>query len=215
MIIKLRPALSTLTLALTLAVFAAPGFVGALQSSQGMANDRGHDQDNRQYGRDGQYDRDDNIAAHLGSEDGWNDGRRDYQKQHSYRPTEGDNYRNATHGFMGGPGQTSYQAAYRQAYITAYREGYSRQSNSRYGQTNPYNHNGSLAAQMGSQDGLNDGRSDRQTGHSNRPTQGDNYKDATRGFRGGAGETAYKAAYRQAYLPAYQEGYTSRNSIRR
>ena len=68
---------------------------------------------------------------------------------------------------------------------------------------------------MGSQDGLNDGRQDRQTGHSNRPTQGDNYKNATRGFAGGAGQTAYKASYRQAYLPAYQQGYTEQPYGRR
>src|SRR5207253_1497374 len=71
-----------------------------------------------------------------------------------------------------------------------------------------------MAARMGEQDGFNDGRKDRETGHSNRPTQGDNYKNATRGFSGGAGETAYKAAYRQAYVSAYQEGYNERRGRR-
>jgi hypothetical protein len=64
-----------------------------------------------------------------------------------------------------------------------------------------------MAARMGAEDGLNDGRKDRETGHSNRPTKGDNYKNATRGFSGGDGQTAYKAAYRQSYVEAYQRGY--------
>src|ERR1051325_4530358 len=38
------------------------------------------------------------------------------------------------------------------------------------------------ARQNGYQDGLNDGARDRRTGHSNRPTQGDNYKHADRGY---------------------------------
>ena len=169
---------------------------------------------NGQYGRNGPYGRNDNVAAQMGAQDGLSDGRRDYQKQHSYRPTAGDNYVNATRGFAGGLGQAAYQEAYRQAYLTAYRQGYGQQGSDRYGPNGPYGQNGNLAAQMGSQDGLNDGRTDRQTGHSNRPTQGDNYKNATRGFTGGAGETGYKAAYRQAYLPAYQQGYTSQNNPR-
>ena len=78
-----------------------------------------------------------------------------------------------------------------------------------------YGRNDNLVAQMGAQDGLNDGRKDRASGHSNRPTKGDNYKNATRGFAGGAGQTAYKAAYRQAYVPAYQQGYNEGRRGRR
>jgi hypothetical protein len=93
------------------------------------------------------------------------------------------------------------------------RRGPDNNRNGRYNDRNGRNDN--LAAQMGAQDGLNDGRKDRATGHSNRPTKGDNYKNATRGFAGGDGQTAYKAAYRQAYVPAYQQGYNERVNGRR
>jgi len=64
------------------------------------------------------------------------------------------------------------------------------------------------ASQMGYQDGLADGKKDRATGHSFRPTEGDNYKHADRGYYSQLGsKDAYKQQYRQAYVPAYQQGY--------
>ena len=165
-----------------------------------------------QYGRNVPYGNINNLAAQAGAQDGLNDGRKDRATGHSNRPTEGDNYRSATRGFPGGDGETDYKATYRQAYVPAYQRGYNEQSSGGYGQTSPYGRYDNLAAQMGAQDGLNDGRKDRATGHSNRPTQGDNYKNATRGFPGGDGETAYKAAYRQAYTTAYERGYNEQNS---
>src|SRR6185312_11102983 len=70
--------------------------------------------------------------------------------------------------------------------------------------------NGSRAAQQfGYRDGLNDGRSDRQSGHSFRPTHDDNYKNASNGYSGGD-RNQYKAAYRQAYEQGYQQGYNGR-----
>jgi hypothetical protein len=85
--------------------------------------------------------------------------------------------------------------------------------NNQYGQ---YGRGNNLAAQMGSQDGVNDGRTDRRTGHSNRPTKGDNYKSASRGYSSMLGnKDRYKATYRQAYLPAYQEGYSGPSNGRR
>jgi hypothetical protein len=69
---------------------------------------------------------------------------------------------------------------------------------------------------MGAQDGMNDGRQDRQSGHSNRPTQGDNYKHALRGYNSSfGGENQYKAMYRQAYVPSYQQGYNNNQGIYR
>jgi hypothetical protein len=64
------------------------------------------------------------------------------------------------------------------------------------------------AAQIGYQDGINDGRNDRVTGHSFRPTQDDNYKDASRGYSSAFGDKqSYKNTYRQGYEQGYQQGY--------
>jgi hypothetical protein len=64
------------------------------------------------------------------------------------------------------------------------------------------------ARQNGYQDGINDGAKDRRTGHSNRPTQGDNYKHADRGYIPTYGnKDYYKQAYREAYQNAYEQGY--------
>lgn len=67
------------------------------------------------------------------------------------------------------------------------------------------------AEQIGYQDGLNDGAKDRQTGHSFRPTQGDNYKNATRGYNSSMGsKDQYKSVYREGYASGYQRGYNGR-----
>ena len=66
------------------------------------------------------------------------------------------------------------------------------------------------ARQNGYQDGIDDGAKDRRTGHSNRPTQGDNYKHALRGYIPTYGSRDYyKQAYREAYYNAYEQGYSS------
>ena len=70
---------------------------------------------------------------------------------------------------------------------------------------------GSMASRMGYEDGLNDGRKDKATGHSFRPTQGDNYKSATRGYSSAYGsKDQYKQEYREAYAKSYQQGYYGR-----
>jgi hypothetical protein len=67
------------------------------------------------------------------------------------------------------------------------------------------------ARQVGYQDGLADGRSDRATGHSFRPTQDDNYKNASRGYNSSMGDKqTYKNAYREGYARGYPEGYNGR-----
>jgi hypothetical protein len=178
-------------------------------------DDRRYRNNDGLYSRNDQYGRSGSTAAQFGYQDGLKDGRQDRATGHSNRPTQGDNYKNATRGFPGGAGQTAYKAEYRQAYVSGYQRGYGEQMDGRYDRNGQYPINGNTAAQFGSQDGFNDGRQDRLTGHSNRPTQGDNYKDATRGFPGGPGETAYKATYRQAYVTAYQQGYSQQSSARR
>jgi hypothetical protein len=66
------------------------------------------------------------------------------------------------------------------------------------------------ARRYGYQDGINDGARDRQTGHSDRPTQGGNYKHADHGYSSSFGnKNYYKQAYRQAYENGYQLGYNS------
>ena len=65
------------------------------------------------------------------------------------------------------------------------------------------------AQQYGYQDGLNDGRNDRATGHSFRPTQDDNYRNASRGWNGSVDRNQYKSAYRQSYEQGYQQGYNN------
>jgi hypothetical protein len=67
---------------------------------------------------------------------------------------------------------------------------------------------GGNASRIGYQDGLNDGRSDRLTGHSFRPTQDDNFKNATRGYSSAFGDKqAYKDSYRLGYEKGYEQGY--------
>ena len=72
------------------------------------------------------------------------------------------------------------------------------------------------ARRYGYQDGLNDGARDRQTGHSNRPTQAGNYKHADRGYSSSFGnKNYYKQAYREAYENGYQLGYNGGGGWRR
>jgi len=79
-----------------------------------------------------------------------------------------------------------------------------------------YGYGLNAARQNGYQDGLNDGARDRRTGHSNRPTQGDNYRHADRGYIPTYGNRDYyKQAYREAYYNAYEQGYNTNVYYRR
>jgi hypothetical protein len=70
-----------------------------------------------------------------------------------------------------------------------------------------YNNSAQAARQNGMRDGMNDGRNDRASGHSFRPTQDDNYKNAP-GYNSSMGSRQqYKDTYRAAYQQAYQQGY--------
>lgn len=186
-------------LAIALTVIGTPQPLVA-QSEQGMEHGRGHNKDrgNDDFTRNPNYQR--------GVTQGQNDGSRNRTQQ--YRGTFNNDW-----------DRRAYQAGYDKGFQDGRTQYSSRMNNGTYrrggpygnGQDGPYGQygNNNQAAQMGSQDGLNDGRTDRSTGHSNRPTQGDNYKNALRGYNSSfGGETAYKAAYRQAYGPAYQQGYT-------
>ncbi len=66
-----------------------------------------------------------NAARQNGYQDGINDGARDRQTGHSYRPGHDDNYRHADHGYIPNYGNKNYyKQAYRDAYIRAYQQGY-------------------------------------------------------------------------------------------
>lgn len=70
---------------------------------------------------------------------------------------------------------------------------------------------GRQAEDVGYRDGMNDGRHDRQTGHSFRPTNDDNYKNADRGYSSSMGsKQQYKDTYRRGYERGYNEGYGHR-----
>jgi hypothetical protein len=111
--------------------------------------------------------------------------------------------------------------AYRQGYEAGYNSvrqgnaGWDRDHdrdgrNGSYGNGSSYGGYGNpsgIARQNGFRDGVNDGRKDRATGHSFRPTQGDNYKNAP-GYSSNMGDRQlYKDGYRQAYQQGYQQGY--------
>ena len=75
-----------------------------------------------------------------------------------------------------------------------------------YGQGSTYYRD--MAKKTGYQDGQNDGAHDKQSGHSFRPTQMDNYKNADRGFRDDMGDkNSYKLAYREGYSSGYKNGW--------
>ena len=107
--------------------------------------------------------------------------------------------------------------AYRSGYERGFREvGYRGGDWDRDGDRGNWGRSGyggygvSSARQYGYQDGINDGARDRQTGHSNRPTQDGNYKHADHGYSSSFGnKNYYKEAYREAYVDGYQQGYNS------
>jgi hypothetical protein len=64
------------------------------------------------------------------------------------------------------------------------------------------------ARDTGYQDGIKDGANDKRTGHSFRPTQMDNYKNADRGYRSDMGEKdQFRLSYRTGYSSGYKQGW--------
>ncbi|HWY70537.1 MAG TPA: hypothetical protein VNX88_17860 [Terriglobales bacterium] len=158
----------------------------------------------------GYQDRDDRRIYQRGYEEG----RSDAQNRRRFNP-DSNRYR-----------ESDDRRAYRQGYEAGYNAG--RHGNAGWGRDHDRDndrneHNGgygnggygnggygngsSIARQNGYRDGVNDGRKDRATGHSFRPTQGDNYKGAP-GYSSSMGDRQqYKDAYRQSYQQGYQQGY--------
>ena len=66
-----------------------------------------------------------NTARQFGYQDGYNDGLRDRQTGHSFRPTHDDNYHDANRGWDWRlVSHDDYKYAYRQAYSNGYERGY-------------------------------------------------------------------------------------------
>ena len=62
--------------------------------------------------------------------------------------------------------------------------------------------------ELGYEDGLRIGARDRNTGHSFRPTNGERFEDADRGYNSGFGsKQEYKDTYRSGYREGYERGY--------
>jgi hypothetical protein len=147
-------------------------------------------------------------------------GYQDRSERQSYRVGFEQGRSDAASGRRPQPNESRYRdrddrEAFRRGYDEGYRSaqgrgGFNRDRGS-YGNAGYGNggfNNGSQAArQNGMRDGLNDGRKDRATGHSFRPTQGDNYKNAP-GYNSSMGSRQeYKDSYRAAYQQTYQQGY--------
>ena len=130
---------------------------------------------------------------------GYDQGREDARSGRRFRPASNER---------------DYRAGYEAGYNSVRQGGvYDRgRPNGPYG--NPgygaYGNWSRIAQESGFRDGRNDGAKDRATGHSFRPTQGDNYKNAP-GYNSSMGDRQqYKNMYRQAYQQGYQQGYNGR-----
>ena len=140
---------------------------------------------------------------------GYEQGRSDVQNRRRFNP-DSNRYR-----------KSDDRRAYRQGYEAGYnsrqrgnaswdrdhdRDSYGGGYGNR-GNSGGYGNPSTIARQNGYRDGVNDGRKDRATGHSFRPTQGDNYKNAP-GYSSTMGDRQqYKDAYRQSYQQGYPQGY--------
>lgn len=159
------------------------------------------------------HDRDDRAAYRQGYQQGQIDAR----NHRGFHP-DADRYRE-------GDDRRAFRDGYEAGYRSSGGRDWDRDRNRDRDRNNPYNNgaynNGgyyggsygnmnSIAQQNGYRDGINDGRKDRRTGHSFRPTQDDNYKNAP-GYSSNMGDRQqYKNIYRQGYQQGYQIGYNGR-----
>lgn len=130
---------------------------------------------------------------------GYDDGRNDARSGRRFHPNSND--RDYRSGYDAG-----YNSA-RQGGVYDHGRPSGPYGNPGYG---AYGNGSRIAQETGFRDGRNDGAKDRATGHSFRPTQGDNYKNAP-GYNSSMGDRQqYKNMYRQAYQQGYQQGYNRR-----
>jgi len=190
--------------------------------AQVRSNDRGRDWDRDQWRDTGAY-----RGGTRAFQEGFTEGQRDAQQGRRARSNAGSIS-------LRSHDRQEYQAGYNRGYqdtmaaANSGRYGNGRYGNGGYGnrsgqypggygqpngQTGQYGTNSWVeqARQIGYQDGINDGSTDRRTGHSFRPTQGDNYKHADRGYNSSYGDkNQYKQFYREGYQNAYPRGYNGR-----
>jgi len=179
------------------------------------------------YGNGGYYDRDDDrnySANHTAYQDGLRQGRFDAGHRLSSRPYESrwrsyDDRRAYSAGYIRGYRDVSDGGYYdrdhdrdrdrdnnRDRDRDNYRDGDRDRNHDGYGRGSNYYRD--MAKQTGYQDGQRDGANDKRTGHSFRPTQMDNYKNADRGFRDDMGDKdLYKLGYREGYSSGYKNGW--------
>lgn len=188
-----RTRMFVLALSVSLGMFCVSQLVATPQSARGLEKGKGH---NKRRGQSTYYDQ------------GYRDGQNDAANRRSHR-------------FRSRLDNDADRRAYEAGYDAGYRQGVDSRGRDNRDRDRDYRDRdrsgrsigssgalGSIAAQNGSQDGLNDGRRDRATGHSFRPTEGDNYRRAERGYYSQLGNRdIYKQEYRQAYVRAYQQGY--------
>ncbi len=116
--------------------------VGIGNGNGAYRGDRDHDRDHDRDGRwsnnggypnggypNGGYNNgrggNNNYASQMGYTDGVNDGAKDRQTGHSYRPTQIYGYKDANHGqSQSGMDKEQYKQLYRQAYLQGYQRGY-------------------------------------------------------------------------------------------
>ncbi len=150
---------------------------------------------------------------------GWQN---NYDNQQAFKDGYQQGQWDARHNRRFDPGNNRWRGDDRDAYRAGYERGFREVGGSGFVGRGPYDGDGyggyglNSARQNGYQDGINDGAADRRTGHSNRPTQGSNYKHADRGYIPNYGnKNYYKQAYREAYYNAYEQGYNSNVYYRR
>ena len=191
--------------ALAVAVLGAPAIVAA-QAGWDTQGNPIYDKNSPQItppGRDRQHDKHEDNANNDNShyQQGWQHGQEDRANKHAraYRVHPGND-------------------ADRRAYEAGYDHGYTGQygQNSQYGRPyrigpghRPWGNNfQNVAYNNGFQEGLGYGQSDRNNGHSNRPTYSSTYKKGTNGYNYSYGsQTAYKNAFQEGFRAGYAQGY--------
>lgn len=165
-----------------------------------------------------------NQAYQAGFQDGINDGARDLQTNHGFRPTKTEKYEDADRGYTSSLGdKNQYKAIYRQGYTAGYQQGYNGQAAGPYpvygpppqapvyGQPQVYGqppYGANPGYQNGFQAGLNGGAADRQAGRQFRATDTMDYKFAPGYDKSYGDKDQYKQAYRQGYVTGYQQAYS-------
>jgi hypothetical protein len=184
--------------------FQIAALVGALALTlAGIAQAHGH----RDRDDSGQY------AYHQGYRDGFDHGRMDRSRGAGYN-YRNDDYEDADRGYNPDWGnRDEYREAYRSGYVAGYNDAF-------YGRAGRFDSDdfdrdhdrsyryGSVAAQIGYQDGFTEGRKDVADRKKFKPEKHDNYEDGDHGYRHEYGDkNAYKQQYRQAFMEGYENGY--------